>query len=49
MSQDFKLFFRFIASFCIGQISHQQHKGYSKDVHNLSIMGLDDSSQNLQV
>ena len=23
----FQLFFRFFASFCIGQISHQQHKG----------------------
>ena len=25
----FQSFFRFFASFCIGQISHQQHKGYS--------------------
>ena len=24
----FRSFFRFFASFCIGQISHQQHKGY---------------------
>ena len=23
----FQLFFRFFAPFCIGQISHQQHKG----------------------
>ena len=25
---EFQSFFRFFASFCIGQISHQQHKGY---------------------
>ena len=27
MCQDFSHFLRFFASFCIGQISHQQHKG----------------------
>ena len=29
----FQPFFRIVASFCIGQINHQQHKGYSCSVH----------------
>ena len=27
----FQSFIRFIASFCIGQISHQQHKGLNSE------------------
>ena len=32
MFQGFSCFFRFFASFCIGQISHQQHKDYGVGV-----------------
>ena len=30
----FQSFFRFFASFCIGQISHQQHKGLRHQIQN---------------